>query len=107
MKPSISDPKLDSIVQKALQPVRWDQVRHAPLSDDRTNELICIFLELVRMSATINPPVLYKETLDPFPVYAVNRLNALFGTNIGISIKPVTTTKSTDLPPVESLLIND
>lgn len=89
MKPGLHDPRPDSIVQQALKPTRWDHVRHAPLCDDRTNELICIFLELVRQSATINPPILYQETLDPFPVYAVGRLNSLFGTNFALTIKPV------------------
>lgn len=98
MKSKIHDPKLDAIVRQALQPTRWDQVRHAPLCDDRTNELICIFLELVRMSATINPPIVYKETLEPFPVYAVGRLNSLFGTNIEIKIKSVVDTNPTVNP---------
>lgn len=61
---------------------RWDQLRHAPLCDDRTNELICLYLELVRLAASSVPVVMYQETLEPFAVYALRRLNKLFNMDI-------------------------
>ncbi len=61
-------------------PTAWDKIHHAPLCDDRTNEMLCIYLELVRIVASLPTPVIYKDTLEDFADYAVRRLNTLFGT---------------------------
>lgn len=86
----ISDPKVDKLINNMetnSQPKRWDSVHHAPLCDDRTNELICIYLELIRLTASIQPAFIYQETLEPMATYAVRRLNEMFGTNIELRIK--------------------
>jgi hypothetical protein len=76
---------------KLVAPTRWDKLRHAPLADDRTNEMICIYLELIRLASRVQPPIIYKETMEPFIVYAVRRLNELYHLDIQITLpKPPT-----------------
>lgn len=89
MNSNLPNPMLDPTLRRLLRPQRWDQVQHAPLRDTQTNELICIYLELARIVSMANPPVMFGETMEPFFLYAVQRLNALFGTTIQVQMRPM------------------
>lgn len=86
---SLSDPSLDHMLRRVLTPTRWDQVIHAPFCDARTNELICIYLELARIVSMMNPPLMYAETLEPFFLYSINRLNSMFNTDIRVRLESI------------------
>lgn len=80
---------LDPMLKRVLTPIRWDHITHAPFCDARTNELICIYLELTRIVSMMNPPLMYTETLEPFFLYSINRLNQLFNTDIRVRMEPI------------------